>query len=43
MTTVILTVTRGDDLKIAIDALGATTIHLVTPLHIKGEYLVIYS
>lgn len=43
MTTVIISAIRGDDLKTQIDALGATTIHIIVPLHNRPEYLVVYS
>ena len=34
---------NGEDLETQITALGATTIHLVVPLHSKPEYLVVYT
>lgn len=43
MTTVILDARNGAELKSKIDALGATTIHIVVPLHSRPEYLVVYT
>lgn len=43
MTTVIITAYNADDLKTQIDALGATTIHIVAITHEKARYIVVYS
>ena len=42
MTTIIIQATNGDKLKIAVDALSATTIHIITQT-VKGEYIVVYT
>lgn len=43
MITVIIDARNGTELKTKIDALSATTIHLVVPLHSRPEYLVVYT
>lgn len=42
MTTVIIEAFNGKQLKDAIDALGATNIHVVTKIK-NAEFLVVYS
>lgn len=43
MTTVIIEAFTAEELKTKIDALGATTIHIVERTHQKPKYIVVYT